>query len=83
MGAKFCNLNVYGKRMEQVQEISKKYEYYLLSPSWTTVTSDYFQWGDTQGHAKKLSEELVRRCCQRSVLTMIMWNLRYMKTENF
>ncbi|MEA5095211.1 MAG: hypothetical protein VB128_09675 [Sedimentibacter saalensis] len=45
MGAKFCNLNVYGKRMEQVQEISKKYEYYLLSPSWTTVT-------DTQGHTR-------------------------------
>jgi hypothetical protein len=58
MGVKFCNLNVYGKSMEQAQEITSKYKYYSVSQDWITVTSDYFQWGDTQEHAKKLSEKL-------------------------
>lgn len=56
MGAKFCNLNVKGS----VGQISMgiEAETYECAPGWTTVTSPYFQWGNTQKYAERLSAEL-------------------------
>lgn len=58
MGTKFCNINVYGTAIDNVRNVSNKYEYYAVSPNWVTVVSDYFQWGYTESHAKKISESL-------------------------
>lgn len=58
MGTKFYNINIYGADIGNVKGISNKYEYYSVSPKWVTVVSDYFQWGDTGNHAKKISEAL-------------------------
>lgn len=57
MGAKFCNLNVYGSSAEQIDAAMQGICTYRFG-NWTTVTAPLFEWGSTQKYAKDISKAL-------------------------
>lgn len=58
MGAKFCNLNIYGGDPEAVRAACSGLHVCQAVPRWITVTGGTLSWGTTQSAARILSKAL-------------------------